>query len=70
MTGELLLILLIIIGMCLGMKAFTWFIAFLLAFLNYDAKFDNSKRNAILRLSKTDKTFEKVSKILELERSK
>lgn len=68
MTSELLLILLILIGMRLGMKIFTWLIAFLLAFLNYDAKFDNSKRNAIIKLSKTDKTFEKVSKILELER--
>lgn len=68
MTSELLLILLILIGMLLGMKILIWFMAFLLAFLNYDAKFDNSKRNAILRLSKTDKTFERVSKILELER--
>lgn len=45
-----------------------WLFVFLIATINYHAKYDESSKMAILSLAKKDRIWKDVAKILDLER--
>ena len=65
--NDLILIFIILIGYIVTYFLIYWFMIFLLALINSNAKYDETSRKSILILAKKDKTWRDVAKLLDLE---
>ncbi len=65
--NALILIFIFLIGFRITYSLIYWFMIFLLALINSNAKYDETSRKTILILAKKDKTWRDVARLLDLE---